>query len=212
MVGVYVLAEIRLYRDGLARILARVPGLQVLGAAADYDRAREELDRLRPQIVLLDTVMPGSLGVARTILARPQPPKIVALGVPDAEDELLACAEAGISGYVTRDDSIETMVDVIDSVSRGELLTTPRIAAVLLERVGALAASARAPERHRLTPREREIVELLAEGLANKAIAARLGISDQTVKFHVAAIYGKLGAANRTDAVRRAVRRGLISL
>jgi ATP/maltotriose-dependent transcriptional regulator MalT len=63
-----------------------------------------------------------------------------------------------------------------------------------------------------LTPREREIVELLAEGLANKAIAARLGISDQTVKFHVAAIYGKLGAANRTDAVRRAVRRGLVSL
>jgi DNA-binding NarL/FixJ family response regulator len=64
----------------------------------------------------------------------------------------------------------------------------------------------------RLTPREIEVVELLAEGLSNKAIAARLGISDQTVKFHVASISGKLGAANRTDAVRRAVRRGLISL
>jgi DNA-binding NarL/FixJ family response regulator len=63
-----------------------------------------------------------------------------------------------------------------------------------------------------LTPRETDVVELLAEGLSNKAIAVRLGISDQTVKFHVAAIYGKLGAANRTDAVRRAVRRGLISL
>ena len=102
----------------------------------------------------------------------------------------------------------------------GEFATLADARASGLEADGILIAELKGPHRggdfdefeEPLTPREIDVVELLAEGLSNKAIAARLGISDQTVKFHVASIYGKLGAANRTDAVRRAVRRGLISL
>jgi len=209
MVTVYILGEVRLYREGLAQILGRVPSLSVVGVGASYWDAREPLAQLEPQIVLLDMVSSSSVAIARAILAAGRPPKIVALGVPDAEDDLVSCAEAGISGYVTREDPIETLVAVIESVSRGELLTTPRIAAVLLERVGTLAAAVHPHGELRLTPRELEVVELIGDGLSNKAIAQQLRIELPTVKNHVHNILEKLQVKGRADvAVRfRAARR-----
>jgi two-component system, NarL family, nitrate/nitrite response regulator NarL len=203
VIRVYIVADVRLYRDGLARILDRTPGIAVVGSAANVESAAGELNTLSPEIVLLDMVTPGSVAAASAILTRPQPPKIVALAVPNAEDELVACAEAGISGFVTRDDAIETMVEAIERVARGELLTTPRIAAALLERVRALSAASLPGEAPRLTPREREIVDLIDAGLSNKEIAQRLRIELPTVKNHVHNILEKLQVARRADVATR---------
>jgi DNA-binding NarL/FixJ family response regulator len=128
---------------------------------------------------------------------------VVGIAVPDGEDDVIACAEAGLSGYVTRTDSIAATVEAIESVARGELVTTPRMAAALLQRVRNLATSAPAPGAVRLTPREREIADLLGDGHSNKAIAQRLHIEPTTVKNHVHNILAKLGVSRRADAAQR---------
>jgi two-component system nitrate/nitrite response regulator NarL len=208
VIRVFIVAEIRLYRDGLALLLGRKSAIEVVGTAARWPEAEASLKALSPDVVLLDMVTHGSLGAVREILSF-STPKIVALAVPDAEDQLLALAEAGISGYVTRDDSFETMVAAIESVARGELLTTPRMAAVLLERVNALTAARRPAEEVRLTPREQEIAALINDGLSNKAIAQRLRIELPTVKNHVHNILEKLQVHRRAEAAVRF--RGLVA-
>jgi DNA-binding NarL/FixJ family response regulator len=193
--------EIRLYREGLAYLLRH--RVKVVGTAATWEEAAPALAVLQPDIVLVDMATPWSFEAVREILALEPPAKVVALAVPNAEDELLACAEAGVSGYVTRDDSLETMVAAIDSVARGELLCTPRMAAALLQRIGTLTAATQPADAYRLTPREREIAELIDDGFSNKAIAEHLHIELPTVKNHVHNILDKLQVHRRGDAAAR---------
>lgn len=201
MIRVFILAEIRLYREGLAHVLRH--RVNVIGTGAAWEDAAPTLVALQPDIVLVDMATPRSFDAVREIVTSEPPVKVVALGVPNAEAELLACAEAGVSGYVTRDDSLETMVAAIESVARGELLCTPRMAAVLFERVSVLTTSARPADAFRLTPREREIAELIDVGLSNKAIAQHLCIELPTVKNHVHNILEKLQVHRRGDAAAR---------
>lgn len=204
VIRVFVVAEIRLYREGLEHVLGRTERIEVVGTAAGREAVGAAIEATRPDIVLLDMATPESFDVVPDIREIADPPKIVALAVPNAEGDLLACAEAGIAGYVTRDDSLDTMIDAIEAVARGELRCTPRLAAALFERVSALSSSTREPmPEDRLTPREREIVGLIDDGYSNKAIALRLHIELPTVKNHVHNILEKLQVRGRGEAAAR---------
>jgi DNA-binding NarL/FixJ family response regulator len=130
--------------------------------------------------------------------------KVVALGVPEIDSEIIACAEAGISNYVTRQGSISELIRAIQDAVRGELRCPPKIAASLLQQVGSLSAE-RSPleEPSRLTPREMEIVHLIDLGLSNKEIAAQLFIEVSTVKNHVHNLLDKLNVRRRGEAAAR---------
>jgi two-component system nitrate/nitrite response regulator NarL len=203
MIRVLVLSEIRLYRDGLADVLRRESTMEVVGTAGSWDEAAPLLRSLRPEIVLVDMATAGGPQLIGSIRALDASPKVVALGVPNAESDVLACAAAGISGYVTREDSLETMVAAVESVSRGELLCTPRMAAALFDQVGVLTRNRPAAGTEELTPREREVLGLIEDGLSNKAIAQRLCIELPTVKNHVHNILEKLRVHRRADAIAR---------
>jgi two-component system, NarL family, nitrate/nitrite response regulator NarL len=201
-IQVVVLSDIRLYRDGLAEIL-RARGLAVVGAAGDRTTGLALVAERRPDIVLVDTAMTDAMAAIRALLdAAPQVP-IVALGVSETEADVIACAEAGVSGYVTRDESVGDLVAALESVVRGEMICSPSIAAALRRRVTALARRDAVAPRTRLTPRELEIVELIDRGLSNKEIARRLSIELATVKNHVHNILEKLQVRRRTEAVAR---------
>jgi DNA-binding NarL/FixJ family response regulator len=203
-IRVHILAELRLFREGLEQVLSR-EGLDVTGAAAADEECVDRVCALEPEVVLLDMETPSSLGLVRRIrLAAPQV-RVVALAVPDDEKSVVACAEAGVAGYVTRDQSIEDVVAAVESVARGEMIASPRLAATLLRRVTALAAdrgSAALPEAH-LTPRELEIIALIEKRRSNKQIARDLCIEVNTVKNHVHNILKKLHVDRRADAAER---------
>ncbi|HEY3185165.1 MAG TPA: response regulator transcription factor [Gaiellaceae bacterium] len=199
MIGVVVVGEIRLYRDGLAGSLAARPGFDVLATAADVAGAVAVVRTHGPDIALVDMAMADGVAVVRAVVSAAPQVKVVAVAVPD--DDVIECAEAGVSGYVTRDGSVEDVVDMIEAVARDELPCSPRMAATLLRRVAALAANG-APHRpeRRLTSREFEVLELIEAGLPNKEIARRLVIQLATVKNHVHNILEKLDVDGRAAA------------
>ncbi len=201
MIRVLVASDVRLYREGLAESLADAPGLDVVGRSTGAESVGRAL-RLRPDIVLLDLSMDDWSGAVGAIVAGASETRVVVLGVNEVESEVIGCAEAGVSGYVTREASLDELVEVVESVARGEMLCTPRIAALLLRRV-AEAAAPRSSGLERLTPRETEIVDLIEQGLSNKQIARRLSIELATVKNHVHNILEKLEVARRGEAVAR---------
>ncbi|HEV2875602.1 MAG TPA: response regulator transcription factor [Thermoleophilaceae bacterium] len=204
-----IVTDIRLYREGLAHILRRERGVQV-AATASASEALAAVTETRPSVALVDMATEGALDTIRD-LARSVPDlRIVALAVPETEGEVIACAEAGISGLVNRDASLDDLVDAIDSAARGEMLCSPRVAASLLRRVRTLAAERSAtPADLHLTAREVQILRLIEQGLSNKEIAQRLCIQVATVKHHVHNLLEKLGARRRGEAVARM--RGLLA-
>jgi DNA-binding NarL/FixJ family response regulator len=190
-----VVSDIRIFREGLAALLAE-RGFEVV-SAADAESGLEAVRAHRPKVALVDAGVPAAIEAIR----RHGTTSIVVLGMGDTEQEVIACAEAGVSGYVTRDDSFDDLVAALESAARSELLCSPRMAAVLLRRVGALAGDWRSGAARRLTPRELEVVELIDEGLSNKEIARRLSIELPTVKNHVHNILDKLQVRRRGEAV-----------
>jgi len=197
---VLVAASVRLYREGVAAILGRHERIELVGTASSRDETVEKIRVLAPDVVVVDTAMPGSLEAVRTIVAAAPDTRVVAIAVPESEREVIARAEAGVAGYVTRDASIQELVQVVESAARDEAICSPRIAASLLRRVAALAAEqAPALAVRRLTSREREVVRLIDEGLSNKQIAGRLCIEPATVKNHVHNILEKLHVRRRSE-------------
>jgi two-component system nitrate/nitrite response regulator NarL len=214
MTRVLIVAEIRLYREGLAEMLQQEPGIGVVGVAAGADEAVRALRAECPDVVLLDMAIQDNAWLIRALIAAVPGTRVVALAVPEIEREVLACAEAGVAGYVTRDGSIEDVVAAVESAARGELLCSPRIAATLFQRVATLALE-RAGEtiESRLTNRELEILDLIDQGLSNKEIARRLTIELSTVKNHVHNILDKLKVNRRAEAaaLARAERSPLVA-
>jgi two-component system, NarL family, nitrate/nitrite response regulator NarL len=203
VVRVCICSVVRIYREGLTETLARQHRIEVAGASADEAGTLELVRREQPDVILVDTTLPISRDLLRSIAAEAAATRIIALAVADEEDEILDYAEAGIAGYVTRDASHADLVEAIERAGRGEALCSPQIAGSLLRRVSALAAAqaaAREPAPGRLTTREREIVTLIDEGLSNKEIAARLTIELPTVKNHVHHILAKLKVDRRGEA------------
>jgi len=201
-----IVADITLYREGLAHILGRDARLTVVGTAADLDHALALVREQVAGVVLVDMAMPRSLETVRAVVATMPALRVVALGVPDHERDLLACAEAGVAGYVPREGSVAELIAVLESVARGELLCSPRAAAALLHRVAALAAAQGTTYDRviaKLTAREREVARLLEAGSTNKEIAQRLGIEVATVKNHVHNLLEKLRVHRRGEAAAR---------
>ena len=200
--AVVVVSEIRLYREGLEKVLNADGRLRVAAVAAD---AAEALQQLTPavQVVLIDVGL-ARAGAAIGLIRRASSACIVALGVSNSEKDILACAEAGVDGYVARDASLDELIQTIASTVRGELQCSPRVAASLLKRIATLATQA-APQAESITRREQQILALLRTGRTNKEIASQLCIEVATVKNHVHNILSKLGARRRGELAGRAL-------
>jgi len=204
MIDVFVVAAVRLYREGLAQALAQVHGMQVAATAARFTDLRLTIEPYPHAVLLIDAVlMVGVPALAALVRANPGI-RVVALGVNETEPEIIAYAEAGVAGYVTRDASIVELVATIEAVVRDELTCPPRITAALMRRVGALATTPRqAGQAARLSRRELEVVNLIDQGMSNQEIAHALFIALATVKNHVHNILDKLDVPTRTDAAAR---------
>jgi len=204
VIRILIVDDTRLYREGLAQILGRDDRLSVVGVAGERDDALACVRELDPDIVLLHMGMPDSFEILRAMVATAPRTKVVGLRVAETEDEVLACAESGIAGYLLREGSVDDLLSTVESVARGEVLCSPRVAATLLRRVATLAVERRSRAvAANLTPREREIVGLIDEGLSNKEIAFRLSIEVHTVKNHVHNTLEKLKVHRRGEAAAR---------
>jgi two-component system, NarL family, nitrate/nitrite response regulator NarL len=206
MIHVYVVSGVRLYREGLCESLERREGVEVIGAAADVAAGAVAIRRLAspPDVVLLDIGEPARVEAARQLLDVLPASRVLAISVPDNELDVIACAETGVSGFLTIESSIDDLVAALESAGRGDLLCSPAMAAALLRRVSALARGRESSDpAEALTLRELEIVRLIDEGHSNKQIAQRLCIELSTVKNHVHHILGKLGVQRRSEAAAR---------
>jgi DNA-binding NarL/FixJ family response regulator len=195
---VYILSTIRLLREGLVRALSRHSSIEIIGASDDA--VLNEIVDSRPDVVLLDISNAAALEWSTSLLRVMPDLKIVALGVDEVEPVVLACARAGVSGFVYVQGSANDVVTAVHSAVRGELACSPRTAGMLLNRISSLAETASGASGDALTPREQEVMTLVNEGLSNKQIAGLLGIRDATVKNHVHSILGKLRVRRRGEA------------
>ena len=203
--SVYVVVDVRAYLEGVTAHLELCDELELVGTAASVREALDEVPRARPDIVLLDMALDHSLAATRRLREVVPEVKVVALAVTEADAAVIACAEAGAVGYVPREASLDQLSTIVAIAARGEALCSPRIAAALLQRVESLAAERRGPPPDAvLTPREKQILALIDEGLSNKEIARRLFIEVATVKNHVHNILDKLHVNRRSEAAAHA--------
>jgi two-component system nitrate/nitrite response regulator NarL len=199
--SVVVIAGLAVYAESVAHQLGGHEGIEVNGATADPGRALHLVREARPDVVLLGMDLPEGVALLRLIAGEHTAARIVALGLDERDGRVIECAEAGIAGYVAPGTRLAALAPLVRSVAAGEAACSPRIAARLLERVAALAsASGPQPPGGALTPREREIVALIDDGLSNKQIARRLGIELATVKNHVHNVLRKLEVSGRAEA------------
>ena len=203
-VRAFLIVAVRAYGEPLARALGRA-GVDVVGTASDCASALPCIGELEPDVVLLEALTPEQRWSVAGLRAAAPETRIVALGVPDPPADAVALVEAGASGYVTSDQSVEEAAAAVRSVARGEFPCSGRVAAILASRVSELSAAGRAvePVPTRLTSRELEIAGLIGAGLSNKEIAAMLNIELATVKNHVHHILAKLGVTRRSDVASR---------
>jgi len=204
-------------RDGLVAMLETQADFAVVGQAGTGADALALVDAERPDVLLLDLEMPGldGVGVLRRLGERGERTRAIVFTVFDTDERIIAAVEAGAAGYLLKGAPRAEVFAAVRAVAAGGSLLAPAAASAVLRRVrgGANPAPGTAPgTAPALTPRERAVLEHLARGLGNKQIAAALGISERTVKFHVSALFTKLGASNRTEAVRRAAQAGLVRL
>ena len=203
MVRLLVVVGVRLYREGLIRLLGDRDKLTVVGAEEGARRAVNRLDELSPDVALVDLGIPELDLICAALAARSPRIPLVAIGTSGTDSDVLTCAERGIAGYVPRERSVDELVEAVPGAVRGELICSPRTAALLAHRLAELAA-----ELHRgssidlLTRREREIAALMCEHLSNKEIADRLHIEVATVKNHVHNILDKLHLRRRSEIAR----------
>ncbi len=215
-IRVFIVDDNRLLREGLVSMLAEQEEMAVIGAASSGRKAIEQIKDLHPDVALIDIGMPGKDGIEVTQTLRKDLPevKVVILGMVDLTDEIMACIEAGAAGYVLKEASFDYLVETIRSVHRGESFVSPQMAASLFSRIAELATERLPripPSAIKLTARELEIINLIADGLANKEIAKHLSIEAQTVKNHIHNILDKLQLHTRLEAVEYARDRKLLN-
>lgn len=197
---VLVVTEIRLYRDGVADALRRLPDVELVVTAADGAAAVVAARRAECDVVLVDMVLPDCTRTVRALLSARPTVKVVALGVPEDGPEVVAVAEAGIAGYVSREDTVDQVGEALRSVLRGEAACSGKVTAGLLAHI-ALQAKVRptAAVAAPLTPRERDVLRLIENGMSNKEIARALDLQLSTVKNHVHNVLTKFGASGRAE-------------
>ncbi len=196
-IRVLVVDDHAVVREGLRTYLALQDGLEVVGEAADGEEAVREAERLRPDVVLMDLVMPRLDGAGAMLELRTRLPsaRVIVLTSYADDDRLLPAIRAGAAGYLMKNVQPAELARAVRAAHAGEALLDPAVAARLVEHV----ASEPAPP-DRLTPREREVLDLIGRGLPNKLIARELGVSEKTVKAHVGQVLAKLGVSDRTQA------------
>jgi NarL family two-component system response regulator LiaR len=196
-------------RRGLRTFLELQEEIEVVGEAGDGEQALTEAERLDPDVILLDLVMPHVDGIAALHGLRERSPRsrVIVLTTFLDDDKLLPAVRAGAAGYLLKDVEPKELVGAIRTVHAGEALLHPAAAARVMAE---LVDAARPTPAALLTPRENEVLALIARGRSNKVIARELGVSEKTVKTHVSNLLGKLGVADRTQAALYAVREGLV--
>jgi DNA-binding NarL/FixJ family response regulator len=192
-------------REGLVTVLSTQPDFDVVGEATDGSEVVRLAETLLPDVILLDLEMPGMDGVVALERLRESgsEARTVVFTAYDTDERILGSLRAGARGYLLKGASRTELFDAVRTVHSGGSLLQPLVTGRLLDHM-------HAPEPDPLTPRELEVLALLARGLPNKEIADSLYIGERTVKFHVSSILAKLDAGNRTEAARIAISRGLI--
>jgi DNA-binding NarL/FixJ family response regulator len=211
-----------LFRDGVASLLVTWDH-EVVGQVANGNEAVTAVEALHPDVVLMDVAMPGGGGLeaTRRISAMDPAPAIVMLTASEAIDDVFAAIKAGARGYLLKNLESGDLRTMLEAVARGEAAITPDIAARILaeladgappaDRTSTTGPSAGTAGPDQLTERELEVLQLVVDGRRNKEIAAELGISENTVKYHLRNILDKLHARSRAEMVARAVRGGLVA-
>jgi DNA-binding NarL/FixJ family response regulator len=200
-----------LFRDGLRALLNAAPHIDLVGEATTGEEAVALADSLEPDVVLMDIQMPGLSGVDATRRVVEASPHIRVLMVTMFEDDrtVFAAMRAGARGYVLKGASSTEMLRAIQAVGNDEAIFSPSIASRLMEYFASADSARPAPVFPELTDREREILDLIAQGRSNAEIAARLFLSPKTVRNHVSNVFNKLQVADRTEAAIRARTAGL---
>ena len=196
-------------REGLRTFLESRDGIEVVGEAGDGESAVTAIERLHPDVVLMDLVMPGMGGVAaiRRLRERVPDTRVVVLTSFTSDDQVIPAVQAGAAGYLLKDVEPSGLEAAIRLVHQGEALLDPQVAGRVMEEV---AHPAPGTDVASLTPREREVLSLLGRGMSNRELADALVVSEKTVKTHVSNILMKLGVHDRTQAALLAVREGLV--
>jgi two-component system, NarL family, response regulator DegU len=202
----------RMLREGLSRSM-REQGFDVVGEAGDGAEAVVMAQRLRPDVILMDVTMPEMDGVEACRAVRADLPgtQVVMLTMHADQEVLASAIRAGASGYLVKDCSTEEIAAAVRMASSGETALSPQLAASMLNEVRKWDKAA-AEEERIVTKREEEVLQLIADGCSTPEVAAKLYISQKTVKNHLASIYQKLDARDRTQAVLAAVRMGIVHL
>lgn len=202
-------------RTGLRMVLAAEPDIEVVGEAADGAAGIRAVTELRPDVVLLDVRMPGMDGLeaARRILAADLPSRVVVLTTFDEDEYVAAALRAGVSGFLLKVAPPEDLVVAVRTVAAGQGLLDPAVTLRVIESFAAVPAAdpARAAALAQLTERETDVLSLVAAGLSNAEIAARLYLGEATVKTHVSRVLLKLGLRDRVQAVAFAYESGLVT-
>jgi DNA-binding NarL/FixJ family response regulator len=203
-----------LIREGTRQILEEQPGLTVVGEAEDGEAAVEMVARLQPDVVLMDIAMPKLNGIEATRLVKEASPStsVLVLTAYDDDEYVYALLDAGAAGYLMKNVRGDELARAVRAVAEGESVLHPNITAKVLKRYTRAGHSGVEDGVEALTERELEVLTTAAKGLSNKMIAAELNLSDRTVQVHLSNIFGKLGAASRTEAVITALQRGLLRL
>ena len=211
-IRVLIVDDHTVVRDGLSAMLAREEDIEVVGEAQNGLEAVERATLLKPDVVLMDLRMPELDGVGAMRRIREDHPEInfLVLTTFDTDEYIYDAIEAGAKGFLLKDASREDLFKAVRAVARGESLIEPGIAARVLNRFAQLSRES-APQEL-LSGRERQVLELLAKGSANKEVASLLSLSESTVKTHVANIFQKLEVNDRTSAVTQALQRRIIKM
>ena len=193
-------------RDGLRGMLAGDPDLEVVGEASDGEEALAMVGSARPDVILMDLRMPGLGGAAtiRALAERNVPARVLVLTTHDTDNDVVPAIEAGATGYLLKDSPRQELVRAIRAAARGEAVLAPSVATRLVSQL-------RAPAPDTLSERELEVLTLISQGETNRGAAARLFISEATVKTHLLHIYAKLDVNDRAAAVAAAYERGLLT-
>ena len=219
-IRVLIAEDQALLRTTLAALLEAEPGMSVVGLAEDGSRAVALAAELRPDVVLMDIQMPGLTGIEATTRICADPAlaatRVLILTMFEIDDYVLGALRAGACGFLLKDTDPQSLVDAVRTVHEGQSLLSPQVLSRLVARMPRAASagasgSTRADAVEALTPRQREVLLLIAQGLSNSEIEAELGITRATCRSHITALLARLGARDRAQLVIAAYESGLIS-
>ena len=211
MIRVLICDDQDVVREGLSVILGTAPGIEVVGVAEDGARAVEFTEKHKPDIILMDLNMPGMNGIQATRMIRERFPsvRILALTTYDADEWVFDAIRAGAAGYLLKDTPRAGLIKAVEGTFNGQTFVDPSVAGKLFAHVAGTTVVHDTTVAQSLSPREREVLRLLADGLPNTEIAKQLFLSEGTVRNYVSGIFDKLGVTDRTQAAVIALRYGL---